>query len=517
LAVDTVNKRLYTENAGGTVLELGTSPSTIDINGGTIDGTVIGGSSAAAITGTTITGTSFVSSGNMTFGDNDKATFGASDDLQIYHDGSNSYIAEGGTGNLQIQGQNLSLEDSTGTRFFLGIQGGETRLYNQGNEKVAVTATGIDVTGDVSLGDNGKAIFGAGSDLQIYHNANNSFIQDAGTGSLYIDGSASVNIRETSTNAPMAVFTGSGSVDLYHNGIKKLETTATGIDVTGIVDASDLVRFGVNNSEIANNYVRFKPSGAAYIDHSVVGQNINFRLSNASSLDKTPLVVSPTGIDVTGTVTMDGLTVSGTTNTPTVFESSAAASYVQFKDSGTTTDNNNRIGSIGDTLTLWSGGSKAVTIDASQRVGINTTSPATALDVTGTVTADGLSVDGAVEVSGTTAQIYLMESDTTDENTRITNAAGNLFIQTTSDDKGTDKTRIFLDHATGDLSLYEDTGTTAKLFWDASAESLGIGTASPAAKIEIGGAGEGIILASPDGTRYEITVANGGTLTVTAV
>jgi hypothetical protein len=43
--------------------------TTADINAGTIDGTVIGGSSAAAVTGTTITGTSFVSSGDMTFGD----------------------------------------------------------------------------------------------------------------------------------------------------------------------------------------------------------------------------------------------------------------------------------------------------------------------------------------------------------------------------------------------------------------------------------------------------------------
>jgi hypothetical protein len=76
--------------------------TTADINAGTIDGTVIscshyrtstvlGGSTAAAITGTTITGTSFVSSGDMTFGDNDKAIFGAGSDLQIYHTWSNSY------------------------------------------------------------------------------------------------------------------------------------------------------------------------------------------------------------------------------------------------------------------------------------------------------------------------------------------------------------------------------------------------------------------------------------------
>ena len=57
LAVDLTNKRLYTENASGTVIEIGTSPSTIDINAGTIDGTVIGGSSAAAGTFTTFTST----------------------------------------------------------------------------------------------------------------------------------------------------------------------------------------------------------------------------------------------------------------------------------------------------------------------------------------------------------------------------------------------------------------------------------------------------------------------------
>jgi len=104
----------------------------------------------AGATKLTTTSTGIDVTGNATFDDNGKAIFGDGSDLQIYHDGSNSYIAEGGTGNLQIQAQNLSLEDSTGTRFFLGIQGGETRLYNQGNQKVAVTSTGIDVTGTAS-------------------------------------------------------------------------------------------------------------------------------------------------------------------------------------------------------------------------------------------------------------------------------------------------------------------------------------------------------------------------------
>ena len=118
---------------------------TADINGGAIDGAVIGGTTPAAGTFTSITTT-----GNVNFGDNNKAIFGAGSDLQIYHDGSNSFVKDAGTGNLQIQGNHLSLEDSTGTRFLLGLQGGETRIYNQGNEKLAATTTGIDVTGTVT-------------------------------------------------------------------------------------------------------------------------------------------------------------------------------------------------------------------------------------------------------------------------------------------------------------------------------------------------------------------------------
>jgi hypothetical protein len=126
----------------------GLTATTADINAGTIDGTVIGGSSAAAITGTTITGTSFVSSGDMTFGDDDKAIFGAGSDLQIYHDGSNSYIDENGTGNLFIRASNLQLRRADGSQIYLAANtGAEVALYHAGNSKLATTATGIDVTG----------------------------------------------------------------------------------------------------------------------------------------------------------------------------------------------------------------------------------------------------------------------------------------------------------------------------------------------------------------------------------
>lgn len=61
-----------TINFAGATVSNGGSVTTVDINGGTIDGTVIGGASAAAITGTTITATTFtdgtasISSGDIT-------------------------------------------------------------------------------------------------------------------------------------------------------------------------------------------------------------------------------------------------------------------------------------------------------------------------------------------------------------------------------------------------------------------------------------------------------------------
>ena len=141
----------------------GTSAITgIDINSGTIDGTVIGGSSAAAITGTTITGTSFVSSGDMTFGDSDKAIFGAGSDLQIYHDGFNSYIVDNGTGDLHLSAANFYITNPANTENHLSaINNGAVTLYYDNAAKLATTATGVDITG--TLTSDGLTVDGSGT------------------------------------------------------------------------------------------------------------------------------------------------------------------------------------------------------------------------------------------------------------------------------------------------------------------------------------------------------------------
>jgi hypothetical protein len=95
------------------------------------------------------------------------------------------------------------------------------------------TLTGLTTTGDINFGDDDKAIFGAGSDLQIFHNGVASVIQDNGTGNLFIQGSSAVNITNVGSSETYASFNENGASSLYYDNAVKLATTATGIDVTG--------------------------------------------------------------------------------------------------------------------------------------------------------------------------------------------------------------------------------------------------------------------------------------------
>ena len=89
--------------------------------------------------------------GAIDFGDNVKANFGASDDLKIYHDGSNSYISDTGSGNLKIKsGAGFDLQTTTGENYLDAVENAAINLYYDNSKKLATTATGIDVTGSVT-------------------------------------------------------------------------------------------------------------------------------------------------------------------------------------------------------------------------------------------------------------------------------------------------------------------------------------------------------------------------------
>ena len=86
--------------------------------------------------------------------------------------------------------------------------------------------------GGANFGDNVRAKFGAGNDLQIYHDGSDSYINDTGTGNLRLAGAAGVDIIADSGET-MAKFISNGASELYHNNGKSLETTSVGVTVNG--------------------------------------------------------------------------------------------------------------------------------------------------------------------------------------------------------------------------------------------------------------------------------------------
>ncbi len=111
-------------------------------------------------------------------------------------------------------------------------------VYN-GSTKLQAYSGGINVSNDVSLPDNGKVKFGASDDLQIYHDGSNSYIHDAGVGNLIVRADQFDLKTSDSTEYKIRAIT-NGAVSLYHDGDVKLATTSTGIDVTGTVSADGL-------------------------------------------------------------------------------------------------------------------------------------------------------------------------------------------------------------------------------------------------------------------------------------
>ena len=105
-----------------------------------------------AFAGGTFTG-EITANGGIALGDNDKATFGAGDDLQIYHDGSNSYLKDAGAGYLNLLGTGRVVvgHPSNGDVYLNANYGGDVELFFSNSKKFETTSTGIDVTGTATM------------------------------------------------------------------------------------------------------------------------------------------------------------------------------------------------------------------------------------------------------------------------------------------------------------------------------------------------------------------------------
>ncbi len=177
--------------------------------------------------------------------DNTKATFGASNDLQIFHDSNNSFIRDlSGTGNLKISSNQIDVVNAVNSEFLAKfIENGAVELYHNNIKRFETTSGGVLVTGSAQFtgnifgNDNFKFISGASSDLQIYHDGSNSYLYQDGTGELRAN-AATFRVMDRNGGETQLLATQNGAVELYHNNVKKLETTSSGVQLGGDLDTN---------------------------------------------------------------------------------------------------------------------------------------------------------------------------------------------------------------------------------------------------------------------------------------
>jgi len=111
----------------------------------------------------------------------------------------------------------------------------DVTIRNDADAEVCGVPTGTD---DLRFPDDAKIEMGTGGDLQLYHDASNSYIVDNGTGNLKIAGSQIDFMGGADSGETMATLADNGAVTLYHDNTARVATSATGIAVTGTVIAT---------------------------------------------------------------------------------------------------------------------------------------------------------------------------------------------------------------------------------------------------------------------------------------
>jgi len=270
--------------------EIELNSTLIDINGNLdVSGTIVGASTLSATTGTfsgilktddateatSTTDGSLQTDGGLSvvkdavFGDDIKLLsdsavihFGADSDITLTHAADTSLATNGvmiattfePTGDTAA-GDNAAIGYTAAEGLILTGQGStsDITLKNDADATVFTVPTGTD---DILFPDNAKAMFGAGSDLQIYHDGSNSYIVDTGTGGLFQKANAEWAVQSQGTDEYFIQAASNSFVKLFFNGSEKLATTNTGVDVTGTLVSDGLTVSGDAVFEPDNDGVR---------------------------------------------------------------------------------------------------------------------------------------------------------------------------------------------------------------------------------------------------------------------
>ena len=162
--------------------------------------------------------------------DNEKIRFGTGNDLQIYHDGNNSYIKDTGTGYLVTNADQIHINNADNSdNMIKAVGNGAVELYYDGSKKFETTSAGVSFSGDTFMPDSESAHYGTGNDMYMGHTGVYSYIENV-TGDLRIN-SNSLKLQSYTSGEAYLTATHNGAVELYYDNSKKLETITNGVKV----------------------------------------------------------------------------------------------------------------------------------------------------------------------------------------------------------------------------------------------------------------------------------------------
>jgi hypothetical protein len=257
----------------------------------------------------------------------------------------------------------------------------------------------VTFTEDILLGDNKKAIFGAGSDLQIYHDSTSghSFLKESGSGSLVVQTNNLVVQNAAGTANIINAPEGTAGLDLYYNGNIKLSTANNGVSVTGIAkvssassgvtpngNADELFVEGSGNSGIT---IGSGTADAGQLCFGDSGDNDIGAIAYLHDVNAMRFTISGTErarFDTNGNLLLGATSVQGgTANTLQIADGSSARLLLQNTGGGRTygffagTD-----GKLG--LYDYSASAQRLAVDTSGKFGIGTASPTRNLEISDT-------------------------------------------------------------------------------------------------------------------------------------
>ena len=449
--------------------------------------------------------------GTLNLGDNVRARFGLDSDLQIYHDGSNSIISDEGTGELRLRGSSyvkiMDTNDEVGLQFRTN---GAVTLYHNNIAKFETTSTGIDVTGTATMEG---LIVNGNNDIQINRDGVSTakiFWDRSGTTDAFLEVDSGENLTLAVDEAQL----GSRLLLLRNNQTNVVSVSSSGINVTGnigvtgTVDGIDIAARDAVLTSTTTTAGAALPKAGGTMTGALTGTTATF-IKNATA--------GTNALNILGADNGNGTGITFSDNgTPAASASGQNGYFTYYHGDSQSYGSGNAfvLSSSETTTTILADGKLMYTEGLYIKPSSGTAGGTLLISSSGNLTNIGtissgaitslgrLSLDGALVIDTDTGSQplcinRLSSTSTTDsQSLRIHTDDGSAVFESEQDEtdryggyifrskNGTNvRNRYQIEHTTGDSIWYNSAGT-ARMFWDASAESLGIGTTSPSSFVE---------------------------------